>query len=272
MISILVLTKNEERVIDACLASAKWADEIILVDNFSNDKTIEITKKYTNKIFQKEFESYDKERNFALAKAGCEWVFYLDADERISLQLKKEIKQLITQNSSFQTATAFAVPRKNILLGKWQKHGSFWPDYQIRLFKKSALKTWKGELHERPEFTGSLGYLKNPLIHLTHRDIISMMTKTTQWAPIEAKLRYETGHPVMSWWRFVRIIRFEALSRFAKGGWRDGIEGIIEIYYQTFSLFITYVKLWEMQRKESLEKTYKKIDQDLLKNNFDDKL
>lgn len=270
MISILVLTKNEEKVINACLASAKWADEIILVDNFSNDKTIEISKKYTNKIFQKKFEGYAKERDFALLQVQGEWVFYLDADERITQQLKNEILQTISDRQL--TTSTFAVPRKNILLGKWQKHGSFWPDYQIRLFRKNALKTWKGELHERPEFTGSLGYLKNPLIHLTHRDIISMMTKTTQWAPIEANLRYEMGHPVMSWWRFVRIVRFEALSRFVKGGWRDGIEGIIEIYYQTFSLFITYVKLWEMQRKESLEKTYKKIDQDLLKNNFDDKL
>ena len=266
MISILVLTKNEERLIGVCLESANWADEIILVDNFSTDKTLEIAKKYTDKIFQKEFEGYDKERNYALSHSRGDWIFYLDADERIAAQLREEIEQAIShQLSAF---SAFAVPRKNILLGKWQKHGGWWPDYQIRLFKKTTLKAWQGELHEQPIFDGNLGYLKNPLLHLTHRDIVSMMAKTAQWAPIEAKLRLEADHPAMSWWRFVKIVKVELLSRFLKGGWRDGVEGVIEIFYQTFSLFITYVKLWEMQRKESLDETYKKIDENLLKNKF----
>lgn len=267
MISILVLTKNEEKMIDACLASVKWADEIIVIDSGSTDRTIEIAKKYTNKIFQKEFEGYDKERNFAASKAKEDWIFYLDADERISAQLKEEVRLAISD----KLYAAYAVPRKNILLGKWQKHGGWWPDYQIRLFKRKALKGWKGELHEQPEFTGKLGYLENPLIHLTHRNIISMMEKTAKWAPIEAKLLYEAKHPSMSWWRFIRIVRFEALRQFFKGGWRNGSEGWIEIIYQAFSRFITYVKLWEIQRKESLEETYKKIDEELVKNNFNDK-
>lgn len=266
MISVLILTKNEEQMIKTCLESVKWADEIILVDNNSKDKTVEIAQKFTEKIFQKDFEGYDEERNFLLRQAQNEWILYVDADERVSAQLKEEIRGAIS-NQSLEVS-AFAIPRKNILLGKWQKHGGWWPDYQTRLFKRKALKGWRGELHETPVFEGTLGHLKNPLIHLTHRDIISMMKKTIQWAPVEAKLRFEANHPKMSWWRFVRIVRFEAILRFLKGGWRDGIEGIIEIYYQVFSLFITYVKLWEMQRKEKLEDTYKKIDEELLKNNF----
>lgn len=283
MISILILTKNEEKMIEVCLASAKWADEIILVDSNSTDKTVEIAKKYTDKIFQKEFEGYAAVRNFALEQSKGDWIFYLDADERISAQLKNEILKTISDISTSsdiashklgnkqQASSVFAIPRKNILLGKWQKRVGWWPDYQIRLFKKEALKTWTGELHERPEFSGKLGYLKNPLIHLTHRDIISMMQKTALWAPIEAKLRSESGHPKMSWWRFIRVVKAELLSRFLKGGWKDGVEGWIEIFYQAFSLFITYVKLWELQRKESLEETYKKIDYDLIKSNFQDK-
>lgn len=266
MISILVLTKNEEKMIEACLASAKWADEIILVDNFSADKTIEIAKKYTDKIYQKKFEGYADERNFLAQKAKGQWIFYLDADERITSQLKEEIQKVI-KDDKYQ---AFAVSRKNILLGKWQKHGSWWPDFQIRLFKRNALKSWQGELHERLGFTGKLGYLKNPLIHLTHRDIISMMRKTENWAPIEAKLRFESKHPKMTGWRFIRIVKGELLKQFLKGGWRDGTEGWIEIFYQTFSLFITYVKLWEMQRKESLDKSYQKIDHKLIKSDFTD--
>lgn len=269
MISILILAKNEEKMIETCLASAKWVDELIVVDSYSTDKTVEIAKKCTNKIFQKEFEGYDRIRNFALEKAKGDWIFYLDADERITAQLKDEI-QKVTSNKH-QVTSAFAVPRKNVLLGKWQRHGSFWPDYQIRLFKKSALKGWRGELHERPEFIGKLGYLKNPLIHLTHRDIISMMVKTAAWAPIEAKLRFEAQHPKMSWWRFVKLMRGEFFNRFfLKRAFLDGLEGFIESTYQAFSLFITYVKLWEMQRSESLESTYSKIDEKLIKSGFDD--
>lgn len=269
MISVLVLTKNEEKMIKNCLESVKWADEIVLLDNNSEDKTVEVAKNYTKYIFQKEFEGYDKERNFLLSKAKGDWILYVDADERVSAQLREEIRQ--TTNDKRQTSDAFAIPRKNILLGKWQKHGGWWPDYQIRLFKVKFLKGWLGELHETPNFEGDLGHLKNPLIHLTHRDIISMMQKTIRWAPIEAKLRFGINHPKMSWWRFVRVVRLETISRFLKGGWHDGIEGVIEIYYQAFSLFITYVKLWEMQRKENLEETYKKIDEELLKNKFLDK-
>ena len=269
-ISILVLTKNEEKIVEACLASAKWANELIVVDNNSTDKTTEIAKKYTIKIFQKEFEGYDKERNFALGKATENWVFYLDADERITAQLREEIEQA-TSNKQ-QATSVSAVPRKNILLGKWQRHGGWYPDYQIRLFKKKALAGWRGELHEQPEFTGKLGYLANPLIHLTHRDITSMMEKTAKWAPIEAKLLYQANHPKMSWWRFARIIKTEILKRFLRGGWRDGTRGWIEIFYQSFSLFITYVKLWEMQRSEKLETTYSKIDEELIKSGFNDNL
>ena len=239
MISILVLTKNEEKMIQACLESARQlaGAEIIVVDSNSDDKTREIAKKYTNKIFQKEFEGYDKERNFSLEKSSGDWVFYLDADERITAQLKEEIKKTISDKPSSraqaegrQVISAFAVPRKNILLGKWQKHGGWWTDYQIRLFKRKALKGWQGELHEQPIFDGKLGHLANPLIHLTHRDIISMMEKTAKWAEIEARLRLKTRHPKMSWWRFIRVVKGELLSRFAKGGWLDGTEGVIEIF------------------------------------------
>ena len=131
MISVLILTKDEEKMIEGCLQSAQWANEILILDNNSKDKTCEVAKKYTNKIFQKEFEGFDKERNFLSMKANGDWVLYIDADERVSAQLKEEIKSIISHQSS--TISAYAIPRKNIFLGKWQKFGGFWPDYQIRL-------------------------------------------------------------------------------------------------------------------------------------------
>ncbi len=266
MISVLILAKNEEEMIKVCLESAKQiADEIVFLDTGSADRTISIAQKYTSRIFTKVFDSYAAARNFLKDQARGDWLFYLDADERISSNLAKEIKRVESDNSKYQ---AYAVPRKNILLGKWQKHGGWWPDYQIRFFKKSVLRGWQGQLHEQPIFTGSLGYFKNSLFHLTHRDVSSMLQKTDRWSVIEAKLRLDAGHPPMSGWRFFRIVFTKLIADFFKFGWRDGVEGVIEYFYQTFSLFITYVKLWEMQRQEKLAEFYQKFDQDLLKSQF----
>jgi len=268
MISVLVLAKEEEETIKACLESAKWADEIVVLDNNSKDKTLEIAKTYTKKIFQKEFQGFDKERNFLKDKASGEWVLYLDADERITAQLRHEISSLITNYQS--PINAYAIPRKNILLGKWQKFGGFWPDYQIRLFKKDKLLYWQGALHEQPKFDGELGYLKNPILHLSHRNLEQMMKKTVNWSKIEAKLRLEAGHPKISGWRLVRVVLTEFYDRLVKKqGFKDGTEGWLEAIYQSFSVFITYGRLWEMQRSQKLKETYKKIDDNLIKNNFE---
>lgn len=269
MVSVLILTKNEEKMIVGCLESAKWADEIVILDNDSSDKTIEIAEKFTDKIFSKKFESYEEERNFLAEKANGDWIFYLDADERISLHLREEIEEITTNKR--REIGVFAVPRKNILLGKWQKFGGWWPDYQIRLFKRDCLRGWHGKLHERPEFEGELSHLKNPLIHLTHRDIASMMEKTAEWSKIEAKLRLDASHPKISGWRLLRVVMTEFFERLVKKqGFREGTEGWLEAIFQSFSMFITYFRLWEIQRKDDLAKTYKKIDEKLKETNFED--
>jgi len=278
MISIVVLTKNEESMLVGCLESVKWADEIVVVDANSVDRTTELAKKFTQNVFKHGWISFSNSRNFGLSKTKGDWILYVDADERVTSQLKDEIQSVVSgqlpasQAKRGESVVACAIPRKNILLGKWQKHQGWWPDYQIRLFKKDNFKGWVGDLHEQPNYEGKLKHLKNPLIHLTHRDVLSMMQKTIEWAPIEAKLRFDVGHPKMSWWRFLRIIKVEALKRFFGGAAKDGIEGWIELYYQTFSLFISYVKLWELQRGESLEETYEKIDKNLLESGFKDEV
>lgn len=253
-------------MIQTCLESVrKLADEIVFLDNNSQDKTVEIARKYTKNILIKDFEGYANERNILAKEAKGDWILYIDADERISAQLKDEILTTVkdTQHS------AFGIPRKNILLGKWQKYGGWWPDYQIRLFRKSDFLGWEGKLHESPKFKGTLGHLENPLIHLTHRDIVSMMEKTAKWSEVEAQLRLQASHPEISGWRLARVALTEFCGRFfRKQGFRDGTEGWIESIFQAFSVFITYARLWEMQRQEKLSQTYKKFDEELLKGGF----
>lgn len=249
-ISMVIIGKNAQDLIKECLDSVKWAEEVVYLDGGSTDKTLEIVKKFKKAKIKKQKKKnmdFAAWHNQGIEESQGEWIFYLDTDERITPQLKKEILKVIKNSKEF---SAYAVPRQNVLLGKPVKFGGWWPDYQIRLFKREKLKKWKGKLHEQPVFEGNLGYLKNPMIHITHRDLSSMVTKTNQWSEIEADLLYKSGHPPMTWWRFWRIMLTEFWERgIKKQGWRDGDVGWIEIIYQMFSRFITYAKLWEKQQK-----------------------
>jgi len=252
-LSVIILAKDVEEIIRDCLESAKWSDEIILVDTGSTDRTIEIAKKYQAKIikFSGEKLEFSKWRNRGLKEAKSDWVFYLDADERVTPRLRKEIVESIKNHvSGVKGITAYAIPRRNFYLGKEVHFGGAWPDYVKRLFKKEKLKRWEGKLHEEPVFEGKLGHLKEPMVHLTHRDLSSMVEKTREWSKIEAELLFEAKHPPVTWWRIIRIMLAEFWQRGIKlQGWRDGTVGWMEIIFQMFSRFITYARLWELQNR-----------------------
>lgn len=264
MLSVVVLTKNEQERIEACLESAKWADEIIVVDNGSNDNTLKISEKYTTKIFKVNFNDFAEVRNFAMEKASGDWVFFVDADERVLEPLREEIGTLINQDYS-----AFAVSRRNIIFGKEVKYGPFWPDWVIRLLKKADFVRWVGKVHEYPQFKGNLGYSNNSLLHLTHRNIDQIILKSLEWSKIDAKLRLDANHPKMSGWRFLRIFISEVINQgFIRRGFLSGTVGIMDSLLQAFSLYMTYVRLWEMQQTESRDEVYEEIDKNLIRNGF----
>lgn len=250
-ISIITIAKNEEKVIEDCLKSVLWADELILLDGGSTDKTLTIAKKYEAKIFSQEAKEKDWAawHNQGKKEAKNDWIFYLDADERITPELQKEILNMIKNNQDRNSA--FAVPRQNILLGKPMKFGGWYPDYQIRLFQKDKLEKWQGKLHERPIFKGTLGYLKQPMLHLTHRDLSSMVEKTILFSNVEAELLLQANHPPIVWWRLLRVIISEFNLRFFKlQAWRDGVVGWVEGLFQVFNKFLIYARLWEKQQKQ----------------------
>lgn len=265
MLSVIVLTKNEEARIKACLESVKWADEIIIYDNSSEDNTLEIAKKYTDKIYKGKFEDFATWRNLAMEKASHEWVLFIDPDERVLDKLKQEIEAM----TALSDYSAYAISRQNVIFGQKVRYGPFWPDWVIRLLKKSDFEGWIGKVHEYPKFKGKLGYSKNSLLHLTHRDIDQIVLKSLEWSKIDAKLRLESKHPRMTKWRFMRILLTEIINQGIKRqGFFAGTVGTVDSMLQVFSLFMTYIRLWEMQRTESLDVTYDQIDQELLNNNF----
>ena len=200
MLSAVVITKNETERIKACLESIKWADEIIVMDNGSGDRTLEIAGEYTEKIFRSNLGDFSSIRNLATEKASGDWVLFVDADERVLEPLRKEIEVMI----SFSEFSAYAISRKNVVFGKEVKYGPFWPDWVIRLLRKSNFEGWIGNIHEQPKFRGKLGYSKNSLLHLTHRSLDQIVQKSLEWSKIDAKLRLDSRHPKMSGWRFLR--------------------------------------------------------------------
>lgn len=244
LLSAVILTKNSEETLADCLSSIEWISEIVIVDENSIDTTVEIAKKFGALVFETSDSNFSNKRNFGAKNCSSEWIFYIDADEKVTTDLKKEILSSI--NSS--RYTGYAIPRKNILLGHEMKHGGWWPDYVLRLIKKKDLLGWKGKLHEQPEIKGNIGKLTNPLIHNSHRSLSTMVEKTNQWSEIEAELLFKSNHPKMTWWRFFSVAFREFWYRgIIKLGFLDGSTGIIEIIYQMYSRMITYAKLWEMQ-------------------------
>lgn len=247
-ISAIVIAKNEEDMIADCLDSLSFCDEIIVVNNLSVDHTVEIAKRMNAKVFDCDSDSFSSLRDFGLKKASGDFVLYVDADERIDKELRIEIDNVIKNSNPLP---AYAVIRKNFYLGNHE-----WPKMEKmeRLFLKDKLKGWKGQLHESPVIQGKVGELGGFLLHYTHRNLSQMLKKTIEWSKVEAKLRYDAGHPKMSWWRFPRVMMSTFFDYYiVQRGYKIGTAGLIESMYQSFSIFVTYARLWEMQNRKSKE-------------------
>jgi len=247
MLSVIVFSRNEQKNIIDCLKTVDWADEIVLIDDYSTDNTIKLAKKFKNlKVFKHHLKDFASQHNFAINKVKGDWLFFLDADERVSPALKSQIKQAVRSNQ----LAGFKVNRINIFLGKRLRYGGWSPDQPTRLFKKDKLKRWQGIIHESAQVKGKTGLLNGPFYHYGHVSLKSMLDKTIKWSDYEAQLRYQANHPAVKTWRVLKVGLTEFFNRlFLKQAWRDGTIGLIEVIYQTFSLMISYLKLWELQRK-----------------------
>lgn len=245
-ISAVICTKNEELMIRNCLESVKWATEIIVIDDYSEDKTVEIVKKYGAKVFLNKWRGFSEQKNFGFKKTTGDWVLFLDADERITPELRKELEREIKKTDN--PFSAFNLPRLNNILGKDMYFGDWYPDYQKRLVKKDKFKKWEGKLHEQMLVYGQTGKFYSNLYHLTHRSLAWMVEKSLVYTKIEAEERFKKNHPKIVWWRFFRPMLSEFSYRLIKtSGWRDGMRGWIEAIFQSFNKFLIYARLWEMQ-------------------------
>lgn len=254
-ISALVLAKDEEDRIADCLSQLKFVDEIIVMDHNSQDKTVEIAKRFKAIILSSQDENFANNRNTLAQKAKNEWLLYVDADERLPEALIGEILSAIKD----QKYSAYYIPRKNIILGSWLKHGGWWPDYVPKIFKKSKLLNWSGSVHESPHVSGDFGYLEHSLVHITAPNFNRMFAKTIKWAEIEAQLYFQANSPNVNSAKILLSLFKEFAKRyFIKFGFLDGKVGLIESLYQAYHRAIVLVYLWELQNN-TYEK-YKRTD------------
>lgn len=251
-LAIIIIAGNESSMITDCLKSALFADQIILVAANSTDGTIALAQSIYPKlktiIVNDEYgRHFAKWRNLGLEAAKCQWVYYLDADERITTQLKQELNEIISKPKY----NYYVNSRQNFYLGHAVKYGGSYPDYVKRLFLKSSLLGWTGILHEEPNIVGEYGYLKSSLTHLTHRSLNSMLQKSLIWTDMEARELLKIKHPPIVWWRLIRMMLTTFFNRLIKQQmWRDGTVGWISVIFETFDTFMIYSRLWELQQKE----------------------
>lgn len=248
-ISVVVNTFNEEKNIVRCLNSVKWADEIVVVDMHSTDKTRELAKQFTSNVFSHEQVGYvEPARNFAIKKATGDWVLIVDADEEIPMELAQRLQLLSADKPE---VSIVSLPRKNMIFGKWIQHSGWWPDHQIRFFKKGTV-TWKNEIHSIPETNGNLLSLtgeENAIVHHNYATIAQFLQKNlVVYAAQEAEELSEKGYK-FDYQDAVRFPLKEFLSRyFAREGYKDGFHGLMLAILMGIYHFAIFAYLWEKKK------------------------
>ena len=243
-LSVVVSAYNEEKNIKECLESVSFADEIILVNNSSSDKTEEIARKYTSKIFTRPNNiMLNVNKNFGFTKAQGDWILSLDADERVSPGLVKEIKSAVKRDPK---NAGFWIPRKNIIFGKWIENDMWWPDYQLRLFKKGYGRFPEKHVHEYLKVRGDTEKLRSPLIHQNYKTVDQYIYKMLNiYVPSEVKNRQNIK---VGWIDSLRYPVNDFLKTFfLQKGYKDGLHGLVLSLLQAFYMEIVFVKLWERQ-------------------------
>ena len=247
-ITVFIMSYNEAHQIRQVLESVKWADEIILVDSFSTDGTVEIAQEYNAKIISAEFCGYGKLRNMALDAARNDWILSIDSDERCTPELEQEVQREV-QAPRFD---AYFVPRKSHFLGYWMRHSGWYPDYrQPQLFNRNKFRYREELVHESFDLNGTLGYLKEHALQYPWDTIEAAVAKMQRYSTLMAQRYAEMGRSSS----LLKIV-FSPVGTFLKvyllkQGFRDGMHGFILAGIYGYYTFLKYVKLWEMRRKKA---------------------
>jgi len=245
-VSIYILTYNNEDTIEKALKSCLWADEIVVLDHFSSDKTPEICQKYAVRFYQKEWSNFRDEYNYAISLTTNTWVMFLDSDEEVSLDLAREIREELEQNRG--QWVGYLIPRMTYYLGRWIKHGGWYPDYKIRLFNKNFGR-WEGkEFDPYVRVHGRVKKLKKVCYHYSFKDLTHHAAKLNTYSTLFAKSTMNKKRIGLSHLLFRPLFRF-LRNYFLKRGFLDGIPGLIAAMMSAYYVFLKYAKIWEFEHQ-----------------------
>jgi glycosyltransferase involved in cell wall biosynthesis len=245
-VTATVITKNEADSIADALTSLSWTDEIIVVDADSTDDTVAIARTFTDRVFVRAWTGYVDQKNHAASLATHDWIFSLDADERVPEELSAEIRALLSSEPKLR---GFRMPRVSFYLGRWMRTTDMYPDYQLRLYDRRHAQ-WDGMyVHESVKVnTGLVGHLKSELQHYPYKDLSEHLIRMDRYTTLAARQMFEKGR------RATRLeLLFHPPIAFArnyilKGGFRDGTAGLIISLVNSYYVMLKFAKLWELQR------------------------
>lgn len=249
-ISVVVITKNEEDNIEACLKSVSAADELIVLDDNSTDNTVSIAKRFTDKVSTRKMDIEGRHRNYAYSLARNNWVLSLDADERASAELIKEIGDLMKGTVIHK---AFSIPIKNYIGKRWIRYSGWYPAPKVRLFDKRHFKYEEAEVHPRVFIDGTCGHLTKDIVHYSYRNFHDFFESLNNQTTLEAKKWFKERRKI----GFLRMYR-KAASRFLKAyiqkkGYKDGYLGFVISYAGGLYQLMSYSKYWEMLQNEKAD-------------------
>jgi glycosyltransferase involved in cell wall biosynthesis len=242
-LSVVVITFNEEERLRACLESVLWADEIVVVDAESADKTVSIAREVTDRVLVRPWPGFAAQKNFALAQATGAWVLSLDADETVPPALRAAIERVVAADGP---ADGYALPRRNHFWGRWVRHGGLYPDWQVRLFRRGRGRFLERAVHESVTVDGAVGRLREPLEHRSYRDLADFVARAERYSTLAAEEWLAHGRPV----RPVVDLAVRPLGRFLgmyvlRAGFLDGWRGFLLAVLYAYYVFIRSAKVWE---------------------------
>lgn len=245
-ITATLIARDEGHRIARCLESLGWVNEIVVVvDDRTVDDTVAVSRKFTEHVHVRPFEDFAQQRQWALDQSTGEWILWVDSDEVVTPELASEMREAVTRVG----AVAYRTPRQDYMFGKWIRHGGWYPQYHVRLFRRTAGR-WTAPVHERFQVDGEIGTLQHAMLHFSHERVADWVAKMDKYTTPEAEQLAASGKRVTWWQLLVEPPAYFGYKYLVQQGWRDGMHGLVLAGLLGCYRLVRNVKWWDLQQQK----------------------